>query len=603
MRITVLMGIAAVAVLLPALASAAERQAYFGDLHLHTAMSMDAYASRTNTLPEDSYRYARGEEIDYIGQKIRRKAALDFLAVTDHSEYLGAARIADDPKGPLARFGIHQIMNDTTLSFFDRFRKVGAAFGKGFTSDSGTPAPELVNDEFVHSNWQRQIDAAEKYYQPGKFTTFAAYEWTSMPAGANLHRNVIFRGPKYPQRPFSTLDSVKPEDLWTYMDHQRALGVEVMDLPHNSNVSDGRMFTFEDSAGAPISRAYAEQRIRNEPLVEITQHKGTSETNPVLSPADEFASYELMEFLLGQPRRSKLDGSYVRQALGRGLEIEARVGVNPYKLGFVGASDFHSGASSSEEFNFSGAFGVGDSQLDAKRWLNEPIDPQQPSGAMMVLGSAAGVTGVWAEQNTREAIFDALRRREVFATTGPRIQLRLFAGWSYPKDLVKKPGWAAKAYAGGVPMGADLAPKAGAKAPSVAVQALKDPDSGNLDRIQIVKVWLKDGKTQEKVFDIAWAGERAVDATTGKLPVVGSTVDVKAAKYTNSIGAAELATVWSDPEFDAAAPAVYYARVLEIPTPRWTTYLAVKNGLPLPQLVPPAIQERAWSSPVFYRPG
>ncbi|MFT4047228.1 MAG: DUF3604 domain-containing protein [Solimonas sp.] len=592
------MALAVSALLLPVASSAAEPQAYFGDLHLHTSMSFDAFAMRTDTLPEDAYRYARGEQIDYIGQKIRRRAPLDFLAVTDHSEYLGALRAADDPQGPLAYLGVGEILRDPAIKLRDRFRKLGAALMPG-----GKPAPELVSDAFIHDNWQRQIDAAEKYYQPGRFTTFVAYEWTSMPDGANLHRNVIFRGPNYPQRPFSATDSLRPEDLWTYMENQRAQGIEVLDVPHNANASDGRMFAYEDSAGAPISRDYAQARLRNEPVVEITQHKGTSETNPLLSPADEFASFELLEYMLNAPRLSRPDGSYVRQALSRGLEIEARVGVNPYRFGIVGGSDFHSGASATEEFNFTGATGLNDNPADARRWLNEPIDPQQPAAATAILASASGLTGVWAEANTREAIFAALKRGEVFATSGPRIRLRLFAGWQYPPDLIGRRGWAARAYADGVTMGGDLAPPAQAGAPTLAVQALKDPESGNLDRIQIVKVWLKDGRSQEQVFDVAWAGERQRDVKTGKLPPIGSTVDVNHASYVNSIGATELATVWRDPQFDAAAPAVYYARVLEIPTPRWTTYLAVRSGLPLPQLVPPAIQERAWSSPVFYRPG
>lgn len=590
-----------------------EKNAYFGDLHLHTQMSFDAYTMKTNTLPEDSYRYARGETVDYLGQPVKRKAPLDFLAVTDHSEYLGVFRQAGDPNGPFKDTDWPKKLNpdQSTLklsSVTDSSKKdasqdehlklilqIAAAFGGGKAID------EFRTPELLRSNWQRQIDAAEKYYTPGKFTTFVAYEWTAMINFDNLHRNVIFRGPKYPEQPFSSIDSFKPEDLWAYADKSRENGVDLLLIPHNSNVSNGRMFDVNGSSGKPIDKAYAQARSRNERLVEVTQAKGTSDTRPELSPNDEFADFELLKMtsFSGAFKPENFAGSYVRSAYKRGLEIESRVGANPYDFGLVGASDFHSGVSSTEEGNFPGAHGLGDSHQNAKAVL---ADAAALTGLGSAVLSAGALTGVWAEQNTRESIFDALKRREVFGTSGNRVQVRLFAGWKYAPDLVKSADWLKTAYADGVPMGADL-PPAEAGAPRFLLQAAKDPDGGNLDRIQIIKLWFKDGKAQEKVFDAVWSGERKPDPKTGKLPDVGDTVDAKTATYRNDIGSPTLLGQWSDPEFDAKSPALYYARVLEIPTPRWTTYLSAQSGIPVPKGVPVSIRERAWTSPVFYRPG
>jgi len=561
------------------------KNAYFGDLHLHTSMSFDAFTFRTNTLPEDSYRFAQGEAVDYMGQKVQRRSPLDFLAVTDHSEYLGVMRIAADLKGPFAGSEWNKLLQNPDPGMLFKIMKAHP--------------PEFLTADLKTGNWQRQIDAAEKYYKPGSFTTFAAYEWSSMPGGANLHRNVIFRGPKFPDKPFSSLDSEHPEDLWAYLDHNRSIGIDALDIPHNSNASDGLMFDYKDSAGKPLTREYAETRMRNEPIAEVAQAKGTSETRPDLSPEDEFANFQLWNHLLASNKVSKIDGSYLRQAYARGQEIESRIGVNPFKYGLIGATDFHSGISATEENNYPGGHGTIDSQADPKKLF---ATGDSMTGEAPTVITAGALTGVWAEQNTRESIFDALRRKETFATSGIRLKVRLFAGWNYAPDLLNKAGWVADAYAGGVPMGADLPANTSAKAPNFIVDAVKDPDSGNLDRIQIVKVWFKDGKSKEKVFDVVWAGDRKPDPKTGKLPAIGSTVDAATATYTNTIGATELSTVWADPEFDPQAAATYYARVLEIPTPRWTTYLAVRNKLPLPTNVPAAIQERAWTSPVFYHP-
>jgi hypothetical protein len=568
------------------------RNAYFGDLHLHTSLSFDAIAFRTNTTPEDSYRFAQGETVEYLGQKVRRRAPLDFLAVTDHSEYLGVARLAAEPGGPFAGSMWSRWMAGTDSDLLAMMRKLGASAFRG-----GPPVSELHTDEVVTSSWQRIINAAQKYYRPGKFTTFVAYEWSPMPNGAHLHRNVIFRGPQFPARPFSALDSMRPEDLWSYAEHNRALGIDSVLIPHNPNLSDGLMFAAVDSDGRPIGRQYAEARARNERLVEITQTKGTSETRPEFSPADEFANFELMN----TPGAEKRSG-YVRQAYASGLLIQSRIGVNPFPLGIVGGTDAHSGISTTEESNYPGALGTGDSQVDPHRLFTEK---SALMGVPLTVISASGLTGVWAEQNTRESIFDALTRRETFATSGTRVSVRLFGGWKYDAGISRKSDWVSQAYALGVPMGGNLpAPAAGSRhrPPRFLLDATKDPDSANLDRIQIVKVWLESGTAREQVFDVVWSGKRRPDRKNGKLPPIGDTVNRETATYTNDIGATRLTGEWIDPQFDPTSPAVYYARVLEIPTPRWSTQLAAKNGLPTPEGVAPTIQERAWTSPIFYTP-
>jgi hypothetical protein len=567
------------------------RNAYFGDLHLHTSMSFDAATAMTNTLPEDSYRFASGEAVNYLGHEVRRRAALDFLAVTDHAEYLGMVREAEDPKGPfaatdwpkrLAGQGVRGMMHSWSQS---------ALLG------TVPPVQEFLRPQLMRSNWQHEIDAAEKYYRPGAFTTFVAFEWSPTPGGHHLHRNVILRGPKYPELPFSAFDSTKPEDLWRFADNLRSQGMDSVIVPHNSNLSGGLTFAYTDSAGNPIDRDYAQTRMRNERLVEIAQNKGTSETLPQLSPADEFANFELLPLEGGDARQ--LAGGFVRQAFARGLEIQARIGVNPFAYGIEGGTDFHSGISATEESNFPGGLGMNDSHDNPRKILTEDEPILKAPAAVL---SAGALTGVWAEQNTRESIFAALKRREAFATSGNRIAVRLFAGWRYPSGLTERKDWVRAAYAAGVPMGSDLPPRPSAKAqPRFLVWALKDPDSGNLDRIQIIKVWYAHGASHEKVFDVVASNARVADAN-GYLPPVGNTVDVNTATYTNSIGATQLAGEWSDPGFDPAAAAIYYARVLEIPIPRWSTYLAVHNHLPLPTAVPATLQERAWTSPVFYGP-
>ena len=567
------------------------RNAYFGELHLHTGMSFDAFLIGVRVYPETGYRYARGDEVEVSGKKFRRKVPLDFCAVTDHSEYLGQMYQAAQPNGPLAGSKwANTIATEGTSQKLLKMFGLSETFGTG-----GERPPELLKPEAIRGNWQRQIDAAEGAYQPGKFTTFVGYEWSSLPNGANLHRNVIFKGPRYPEVPFSSVDSAIPEQLWRYIRHQRELGIEALAIPHNSNVSDGLMFSYADSKRDPIDSEYAATRQSIERLVEITQQKGTSETRPELSPNDEFADFENVDSLLTVPRKSSVNGGYVREALGRGLEIEKRVGVNPFEFGLTGSSDVHSGLISSDEQL---APGYLDNPPDVQRLLE--VNPQYSYTG--VKGSTAGVTGVWAESNTRESIYDAMFRREVFATSGTYLKVRLFAGFDYPRGITKQRDWIKRAYAAGFAMGSDInGGKAAGKPLKILVHAVKDPDGGNLDRIQIVKVALVNGKAQERIFDVAWAGDRKVD-DKGRVTAIGSTVKAETATYTNTIGSTELIAEWQDPTFEAGETAVYYARVLEIPTPRWSTYLAVANKLPVPTSVPSAIQERAWTSPVFYRP-
>ena len=568
------------------------KNAYFGDLHLHTSYSMDAFVFAARTTPEDSYRYAMGEAVEYMGKKEKRSVPLDFLAVTDHAEYLAVVRETINPEGPFAKTDWYKIMTsaDPQVS--------GQAFKTLIGSTmANKPLPEFSDPKTLRSTWETYMSAADKYYKPGFFTTFVGYEWTSMPGGQNLHRCVIFAG-KGPEMPFTAFQSQDPEELWKNLEAQRKLGLDVIAVPHNGNVSNGLMFDKKDMSGKPLTSDYAHRRMANEPLAEIIQTKGQSETSPALSPSDEFANFELFTSLLGgNGEAHSATGSYLRQAYGVGQELQEKLGVNPFKYGIEAGTDFHSGITSTEAGNYPGSHGNQDSDPRTVITATSSVVGEPP----ITLGSG-GLTGVWAEENTRESIFGAFKRKETFGTSGVRLKVRMFAGWDYPKDVTKQSNWLTTAYSKGVPMGGDLSNAAAGAKPTFLVQAIKDPNSGNLDRIQIVKVWTKNGKSHEKEYNVVWSGDRKMDAKTGKIPAVGNTVDVKTATYTNSIGAAELIGEWTDPDFDAAASATYYARVLEIPTPRWSTYWAAKLGLSPNPKEPPAIQQRAWTSPIWYTP-
>ena len=568
------------------------KNAYFGDLHLHTGYSMDAFALGTRTTPEDSYKYAMGETVEYMGKPQKRIAPLDFLAVTDHAEYLGVVRDTIDPNGPFAKTPWYATMTSADP-------KVSAqAFRKLIDSSNfNQPLPEFSDPKMLRSTWEKYEAAADKYNAPGKFTAFIGFEWTSAPQYQNLHRCVIFAD-KGPAMPYTAFESVDPEDLWRYLEAQRKQGLDVIAVPHNGNASNGLMFSTKDMSGKPITRDYAERRMANEPLAEIIQGKGQSDTSPSLSPTDEFANFEMWIYLIGTDKKANsATGSYLRQAYGVGQEQQAKLGVNPFKYGIEAGTDFHSGISSTEPSNYPGSHGNQDSDPKTVIAATTSIGGEPPTS----IGSG-GLTGVWAEENTREALFAAMKRKETFGTSGTRIKARMFAGWNYPKDMTKQADWVKAAYAGGVPQGGDLTQQAGATAPTFVVHAIKDPDSGNLDRIQIIKISTKNGKSQEKVYDVVWSGDRKPDPKTGKVPAVGNTVDVKTASYTNSIGSTELIGEWTDPSFDPQAHATYYARVLEIPTPRWSTYWAAKLNLPPNPNVAATVQQRAWTSPVWYTP-
>lgn len=586
----------------PALALDPEqRNVFFGDTHLHTSYSLDAAASRTETVPADAYRYAMGEPIQYLGRTIQRRVPLDFLAVTDHAEYLGNVRLAMRGEIDVLGEGWSDLLADRRPGPTMFQLMIRAAAGL-----RGQDTPGLSDPALVRGHWQETIDAAARFYRPGKFTSFVAFEYSptlQTEGSAHLHRNVIFRGPDYPAMPFGATDSMKPEALWAYAENNRRRGIESLMIPHNSNLSNGLAFQYDDFYGNPMTRAYAQNRLRNEPLVEITQNKGTSEAMPALSPDDEFAGFELLPEAHGPGGSSPstedhIRGSFVRYGLQRGLELADRFGANPFEYGFVGASDFHSGASASEEDNFPGGLGMGDAHADPRAVLqdNSPV-LGGPNAAL----SASGITAVWAESNTRESLFAAMQRRETYATSGPRIRVRLFAGWADPAPWKDNANWVSLAYRWGVPMGGNLSARStSGSAPTLLVQAAKDPDSGNLDRVQIVKLWTQDGRSHEKIYDVAWSPGRPL--VNGRPGPVGNTVDAKNATYRNTIGASELFSTWTDPDFDLSERALYYARVIEIPTPRWATYLSVQSGVPLAEGTPTWLQERAWTSPIFYTP-
>ena len=576
-------------------AFAEERNAYFGQTHQHTSWSLDAYLMGNKiTGPAEAYQYSMGETIKHpAGYDVKIKTPLDFQGVTDHSEYVGVMRMVNDPSSPIYKLPVAATLrpskDNPMIKIFQRLA--------GSLAD-GKPIKELLDPKIVESVWQNNTKIADKYYKPGKFTTFCSYEWTSMPQNQNMHRNVFFRSCKgLPAAPFSAIDSDHPEDLWNWMDIQRKKGIELLAISHNANLSNGLMFPIElDSKGKPIDAAWAQERMKNEPLTEMKQVKGTSETTPALSPNDEFASFELMNYLIGIDNSfSKPNGSYIRQALQNGLAMQASRGYNPYKMGVVGAGDSHNTATNYSQSNYFGDHGMIDPTPEVR------LSGEVASGMTVLETGTSGLGGVWAEENTRESIYDAMARREVFATSGVRLKVRMFGGWGYDKDMLSKPDWVKKAYAGGVPMGGDL-PRANGKAPGFLVWAMKDPVDGNLDRIQIVKGWTRDGQIFEKIYDVAWSGDRKLDPATGKLPPVGNTVDITKASYTNDIGAVELKAYWSDPDFDITQNAFYYARAIQIPTPRWSTFDAAKLGVLPPGNVAASIQERAWSTPIWYTP-
>jgi hypothetical protein len=578
---------------------------FWGDTHLHTAVSVDA-GTMCRLGQEDAYRFARGEEVTATnGLRAKLSRPLDFLVIADHAEMYGLMPqlLSGDQKiistDPGKKWYAALTSGDKDKAFTTAMEIVASLSGK---------EPPIKSDKAVRDAWHAYTALADKYNEPGVFTALIGYEWTAI-GGYNLHRNVIFRGDASVANrtvPFSQFDSQNPEDLWKHLASlEKETGAEVLAIPHNGNLSNGRMFTVETFDGKPLTKELAAMRAQYEPLVEVTQIKGDGETHPMLSPNDEFADYETWD-------KSNLDGTeaktpdmlrweYAREALKTGLMLEEKLGVNPYKFGMVGSTDAHTALTAVEEENFFGKHsGV---EPGPHRW--EHVVIQAPDPKFTIKGwqqAASGYAGVWATENTREAIFDAMKRKETYATTGPRIIVRFFGGWDFTEDDTKTRLPANAGYAKGVPMGGDLQSAPEGKAPTFLVAAAKDPYSGNLDRIQIIKGWLNEnGKTEEKVYDVVWSDGRK-PGPNGKLPPVGNTVDVKNATWSNSIGDPEMIAVWKDPDFDPNKRAFYYARVIEIPTPRWTAYEALRFKIDMPKEVPMTTQERAYTSPIWYTP-
>jgi hypothetical protein len=579
----------------------------WGDTHLHTSNSFDSGLLGNRLGPEDAFRFARGEEVvSSTGVPVKLRRPYDFLVVSDHCEYMGLPEAL--------RHGAPELLaNPVGKQWYDAFSshgETGLTFFRTLVEDVSSGKASMQDPELAKSAWQLAVAAAEKYNEPGRFTAFIGYEWTSTPGGDNLHRNVIFRdgADKALQvLPLTTLESQDPENLWRYMAaFEQKTGGEILAIPHNSNLSGGLMFSDKTFGGKPLDRAYAEQRAKWEPVAEITQTKGDSETDPSVSPDDEFANFERWDKanILG----NKLDTpeqqpfNYLRPTLTRGLKYEQTLGVNPFKLGFIGSTDSHTSLSTVDADNFFGA--LPDEEPGPNRLKTKPLklgsETKVGIGTVGMLSS--GLAAVWATENTRAAIFDAFRRKEVYATTGPRMIVRVFAGWHFKPGDATRSDFAATGYAGGVPMGGDLSGAQPGQVPTLLIQAAKDPEGANLDRVQVIKGWVDvQGGTHEKIYDVAWSGKRKVGGN-GKLPLVGNTVNVAAATYSNSIGAPVLASAWKDPNFNPAERAYYYIRVIEIPTPRWTTYDAARFGGNVPDTVPSAVTQRAYTSPIWYTP-
>ena len=587
---------------------------YWGDTHLHTSLSMDAGAFGNRLGLDKAYQFARGDEIvSSNGTPAKLSRPLDFLVIADHSDnmglfpdlYAGKPNILADPTGKdwyeriQAGDGV-----SVALELIGKFSQ--GDFPKGLTYSPDT--------EMYKSVWQDTIDADEKYNDPGKFTAFIGFEWTSLIRGGNMHRVVMYRdnADKASQMVAYTttppLGSPNPRDLWKWLaNYEEKTGGDVLAIAHNGNLSNGIMFPLEAQYdGKKLDKEYVTERAKWEPAYEVTQIKGDGETVGFLSPDDEFADYESWDFGnldLSELKTDKmLAGEYAREALKRGLILEKKLGTNPYKFGQMGSTDSHTSLATAQEDNF---FGKHTGYEPGPDRMKHPM-MQTPGKSVTIEGwqlAASGLAAVWATENTRKAIFDAFERKEIYATTGSRLMVRFFGGWEFTDKDINSRAPAFTGYLKGVPMGGNLPAKpAKAKAPTFMVYALRDAIGANIDRIQVVKGWMdKNGKTHEKVYDIAWSGDRKI-GKKGKLPPVGNTVDVKNANWTNTIGASELATVWTDPDFNPAQSAFYYTRVIEIPTPRWSTYDAHRFGIPVPKGAPTSTQERAYTSPIWYSP-
>jgi len=580
---------------------------FFGDMHFHTDLSFDAGLIGTTLTAHDGYRMARGEKvISNTGQPIQLIRPLDFLVITDHAEMIGLAPAirASSPvllAEPWGRW-IHERFNAGQEGRMEAVRDVVA---RGTSGEN-----PFGSEELTRSIWGKFIEVADSYNEPGRFSAMIGFEWTSTPDGDNLHRVIVFRdgADKAGQTmPYSLFDSMDPEDLWAYLaGYENRTGGQAIAVPHNGNLSNGLMFSDKNHAGKRMTRAYAEARIRWEPIMEISQIKGDGETHPLLSTEDEFADYETWDV-------GNIDGSapkeewmlkyeYARSALKLGLQLGDKLGVNPYRFGLSAASDSHTALATTREENYFGKYAQ--TEPSPSRHGKEVIPADDPDLRVMTSQEvASGLTAVWARENTREALFDAMRRKEVYATTGTRIRVRVFGGWDFAADEVVLPDFTAAGYRRGVPMGGELTNGPEGKAPSFLIRAVRDPDGANLDRIQVIKGWLDDdGDTHEGIYDVAVSDGRDIGDDGRAREAVGSTVDIESASYTNTIGDALMVAHWVDPDFDPQESAFYYVRVLEIPTPRWTTHDAAFFGMDLPDNVPATLQDRAYTSPIWYTP-
>lgn len=604
-----------------------DRNAYFGDLHVHTTLSFDASAFGTTATPADAYRYAQGQAILHpSGFEVQLAQPLDFYAVTDHAVLLGVINEAADTNTAFSQFdaakpyhNINESVDGGLLDLAKRSNVFNNFISEVVASLLDGTFEESVINEISQSAWANTIQAANEAYQPGKFTTFAGYEFTSSTEEREaLHRNVIFRGTeRLPAQPFSRFNSINPEGLWNWMDTMRAQGVESLAIPHNSNGSNGAMFAFTDWAGKPIDPEYASQRMRNEPLVEITQVKGTSDTHPLLSKNDEWANFEIFPMRTSTRILSEPRGSYVRNAWLRGLAMEESDGANPYRFGVAAASDTHTGAASLEEDNYFGKIGSFDSTAEKRGSvpasflygtlvkLASPEMVEEVDGETYLDFSgykywgASGIAGVWAEENTREAIYDALRRKETFATSGTRIKVRFFAGYDLADATLASPDLVSIAYQNSATMGGTLKAIEN-RHPTFLTWAIADPNTAQLQRVQIIKGWRENGEHQEQVYDVACSDGLSVNAQTHRCPDNDALVNLDDCSVTADVGASELKTLWQDPDFTPGQEAFYYVRVLENPVCRWSTWDAIRAGLAPRSDLSATIQERAWSSPIWY---
>ena len=644
-----------------------EKNVYFGDLHVHTKHSFDAYIFGTTATPDDAYEYAKGNAIQHpLGYDMQLREPLDFYAVTDHGFLLGSVEGWADPNNgragtePFHNLNAPENLNQESIAarsqLFQNYVRNIAQYSNIWTRTvayltGDTARGSTIYDVDIHRTaWKDVIKSAQRHNDPGNFTTFVAYEFTASTTrsantqgasalgclltgngcnfegsppleNANLHRNVIYKGNKFTVEPFTRLKSVNPENLWSWMDDLRDNGVDTIAIPHNSNGSNGQMFEMEIWEGLPISTQYAEFRMRNEPLVEMTQVKGTSETHPILSPNDEWADFEIMWQRVGNSAYSRPFGSYVRQAYLDGLGMEEEGRGNPYKFGMVGASDTHTGAISDDESDFHSKVGILDGTAVARGSV--PISDQQVqdltggnairqlsfkkigdrnfNNTIFNTWGASGIAAVWAEENTRDSIFDAFRRKETYATSGSRIKLRFFGGYDLDQSMLSKEDLVKEAYKKGVPMGQDLAVSED-KAPSFLIWAMRDKNAAPLQRVQIIKGWVEKttGRPFEEVIDVACSDGLAPDPTTNRCPDNGALVDISDCSISSDRGANEIKTVWTDDSFDSSVKSFYYVRVLENPSCRWSTWDAVKNGTEPREDLQPTIQERAWSSPIWY---